>query len=100
MATLKRDRFASLETGIPMARLVSNQRSKNVAHARFIAMWLARNLTGQSLVQIGRNMGDRDHTTVLFAYRKIAAMVASNETMSEELRQLEKRIMADPRNTR
>jgi hypothetical protein len=36
----------------------------------------------------------------LFAYRKIAAMVASNGSMAEELRQLEQRIMADPRNTR
>jgi hypothetical protein len=31
--------------------------------------------------------GDRDHTTVLFAYRKIAAMVASNEAMADELRE-------------
>jgi chromosomal replication initiation ATPase DnaA len=42
--------------------------------------------------------GDRDHTTVLFAYRKIAAMIASNDAAAEELRALEQRILADPRN--
>jgi hypothetical protein len=37
---------------------------------------------------------------VLFAYRKISSMVAKNEGMAEELRQLEQRILADPRNNR
>ena len=51
-------------------------------------------------LQYVREFGDRDHTTVLFAYRKISAMVARNEGMAEELRQLEQRILADPRNNR
>jgi chromosomal replication initiation ATPase DnaA len=44
--------------------------------------------------------GDRDHTTVLFAFRKIARAAAQNEQLAEELRQLEQRILADPRNSR
>ena len=63
-------------------------------------MYLSRQLTKCSYPQIGRLFGDRDHTTVLFAYRKISAMVGSNEAMAEELHQLEQRILADPRNNR
>jgi chromosomal replication initiator protein len=61
-------------------------------------MYLSRQLTKCSYPQIGRMFGDRDHTTVLFAYRKIAAMIASNDAAAEELRALEQRILADPRN--
>jgi chromosomal replication initiation ATPase DnaA len=44
--------------------------------------------------------GDRDHTTVLFAYRKVSSIIKANEAMAEEMRQLEQRILADPRNNR
>lgn len=81
--------LVSLETGVPMARLVSNQRSKNVAHARFIAMWLARNLTGQSLVQIGRNMGDRDHTTIISEIIRAEALRLTDPKMDYIMTKLE-----------
>lgn len=86
--------------GVTKAELESACRKRQYALPRQYAMYLSRQLTKCSYPQIGRMFGDRDHTTVLFAYRKIAAMVASNETMADELRQLEQRIMADPRNTR
>jgi len=86
--------------GVTKAELESACRKRQYALPRQYAMYLSRQLTKCSYPQIGRMFGDRDHTTVLFAYRKIAAMVASNETMAEELRQLEQRILADPRNTR
>lgn len=86
--------------GVTKAELESACRKRQYALPRQYAMYLSRQLTKCSYPQIGRMFGDRDHTTVLFAYRKIAAMVASNETMADELRQLEQRILADPRNTR
>lgn len=86
--------------GVTKAELESPCRKRQYALPRQYAMYLSRQLTKCSYPQIGRMFGDRDHTTVLFAYRKIAAMVASNETMADEIRQLEQRIMADPRNTR
>ena len=86
--------------GVTKAELESPCRKRQYALPRQYAMYLSRQMTKCSYPQIGRMFGDRDHTTVLFAYRKIAAMVASNESMAEELRQLEQRIMADPRNTR
>lgn len=86
--------------GVTKNELESACRKRQYALPRQYAMYLSRQLTKCSYPQIGRMFGDRDHTTVLFAYRKIAAMVASNEAMADELRQLEQRIMADPRNTR
>jgi chromosomal replication initiator protein len=41
-------------------------------------MYLARELTDQSLPQIGREFADRDHTTVLHAYRRVAREIATN----------------------
>lgn len=86
--------------GVTKADLESACRKRQFAQPRQFAMYLSRQLTKCSYPQIGRMFGDRDHTTVLFAYRKIAASVAANEAMAEELRQLEQRILADPRNNR
>ncbi len=86
--------------GVTKIELESPCRKRQYALPRQYAMYLSRQLTKCSYPQIGRLFGDRDHTTVLFAYRKIAAMVASNESVADELRQLEQRIMADPRNAR
>ncbi len=86
--------------GVSKQDLESSCRKRQFAQPRQYAMYLSRQLTKCSYPQIGRMFGDRDHTTVLFAYRKISAMVARNEGMAEELRQLEQRILADPRNNR
>jgi len=86
--------------GVTKAELESPCRKRQYALPRQYAMYLSRQLTKCSYPQIGRLFGDRDHTTVLFAYRKIAALVASNEGAADELRQLEQRILADPRNAR
>jgi chromosomal replication initiator protein len=86
--------------GVTKQDLESSCRKRQFAQPRQYAMYLSRQLTKCSYPQIGRMFGDRDHTTVLFAYRKISAMVAANESMAEELRQLEQRILADPRNNR
>jgi len=49
----------------------SKKRTQNIAFPRQIAMYLSRELTNLSLPQIGKNFGDRDHTTVLHAHNKI-----------------------------
>ncbi len=53
------------------ASLVGPCRRKNVAHARSTAIFLARRLTGKSLVEIGGFFGGRDHTTVLHSIRVV-----------------------------
>ncbi|AKV55756.1 chromosomal replication initiator protein DnaA [Bifidobacterium actinocoloniiforme DSM 22766] len=52
--------------------LVGRTRTKNIAMARQIAMYLAREMTSMSLVDIGEVFGGRDHTTVMHAYTRIS----------------------------
>lgn len=59
--------------------LYSKKRSRAIARPRQIAMWLAREITGHSLPEIGEFFGGRDHTTVIHACRTIATL-RSNET--------------------
>jgi chromosomal replication initiator protein len=68
--------------------LRSKKRSKEIAHARHVAMYLARTLTNASLPQIGKNFGDRDHTSVLHACNKIKGMVEEDWRFKEEVEQL------------
>src|SRR4030095_1680990 len=70
------------------ALLRSKKRNKDIAHARHVAMYLARTLTNSSLPQIGKNFGDRDHTSVLHACNKIKGMVEDDWRFKEEVDQL------------
>ena len=54
--------------------LTSQKRSRSIARPRHIAMALAKELTSHSLPEIGDAFGGRDHTTVLYACRKIAKL--------------------------
>lgn len=56
---------------IPADCLIGPSRHKNIATARSTAIFLARQLTGKSLVDIGRHFGGRDHTTVLHSVRVV-----------------------------
>ena len=51
-------------------------------------MYLARELTGESLPAIGRQFGGRDHTTVLHAWRRTAARIASDVASRETVEKL------------
>ena len=57
--------------GLHVNDLRGNRRTQDVAYARQIAMYLARDLTETSLPQIGSRFGGRHHTTVLYAVDKI-----------------------------
>ncbi|MDR0990101.1 MAG: chromosomal replication initiator protein DnaA [Propionibacteriaceae bacterium] len=55
-------------------------RAANIALARQIAMYLSRDLTDLSLPKIGQEF-DRDHTTVMHAYRKIRDLITKDRTV-------------------
>lgn len=56
-----------------------------IAHPRQLAMCLARELTDYSFPQIGRLFGNRHHTTVLFAYRKVLRTSQSDPQVAAAL---------------
>lgn len=58
-------------TGVSAEAFTTKRKDQRAAHARHLAMFLAREHTGLSYKEIGAHFGDRDHTTVLHGYRKI-----------------------------
>lgn len=64
-------------TGVPVSALKSPCRRREWARPRQIAMYLAKELTLQSLPQIARAVG-RDHTTVLYAARRVPEIAAKD----------------------
>lgn len=64
---------------IDEATLVSNTRRKKVVIARQIAMFIARDMTGRSLPKIASEFKKKDHTTVIFACRKIGKAIENVE---------------------
>ena len=70
----------------------SKKRSRNIAYPRQIAMYLSKELTDFSLPKIGANFGNRDHTTVLYAYNKINDDMKANETLKDEINELKVKI--------
>ena len=68
--------------------LLSSKRSRTIARPRQVAMTLAKELTNHSLPEIGEAFGGRDHTTVLYATRKIAELRETDQRVAEDFNNL------------
>lgn len=68
--------------------LVSARRSKNIALARQVAMYICREMTGLSLTSIGEIFGGRDHTTVIHAYQKISSEMSEKREVYNYVNEL------------
>ncbi len=66
--------------GLTRDELLSRSRVERVMWPRQAAMYLAKELTEQSLPSIGRAFGGRDHTTVLHACRRVPVHIATSPT--------------------
>ncbi|TCD45496.1 chromosomal replication initiator protein DnaA [Streptococcus sp. X16XC17] len=71
--------------GVSVKELKGPKRLQNITHARQVAMYLARVLTDNSLPKIGKEFGNRDHTTVMHAYNKIKGLLEQDENLEIEL---------------
>jgi chromosomal replication initiator protein len=68
-----------------LADMHSERRARAVARPRQVAMYLAKQLTTRSLPEIGRKFGNRDHTTVMHAVRKIEELCTLDAGFSEDV---------------
>ncbi|CUH34134.1 Chromosomal replication initiator protein DnaA [Jannaschia seosinensis] len=75
-----------------MSDMTSARRSRTVARPRQMAMFLAKKLTPRSYPEIGRKFGGRDHTTVLYAVRKIEELMASEPQIAEDAQLLQRKL--------
>jgi chromosomal replication initiator protein len=73
---------------LKVSEMYSKKRSRNVARPRQIAMALAKELTQLSLPDIGDAFGGRDHTTVLHACRKVAALKTESPEINRDFEAL------------
>ncbi len=72
--------------------LVGNKRSQSIAFPRQIAMYLARELTDSSLPKIGSEFGGRDHTTVMYAEKKIQRLMNEQRDVYNQIQTLTNQI--------
>ncbi len=91
LADIKRVVATHYAIGTPM--MEHPNRSRQWAIPRQIGMYLARAETNCSYPQIGRAFGGRDHTTVLYAYRKIKALVAADPLWDNEMKILRQKVL-------
>ncbi|HSL07642.1 MAG TPA: chromosomal replication initiator protein DnaA [Pseudonocardiaceae bacterium] len=78
--------------GVTIEDLCGPGKTKHLAQARQIAMYLCRELTDLSLPRIGQTFGGRDHTTVMHADRKIRKEMAERRRTYDQVQELTSRI--------
>jgi chromosomal replication initiator protein len=74
--------------------LVSQRRAVAIARPRQIAMYLAKRLTTRSLPEIGRKFGNRDHSTVIHAVRRIEELRGTDSEIDTAVRNLMRQLEA------
>ena len=72
--------------------IMSSSRKKEIVKPRQVIMYLLREELKASFPFIGRKLGDKDHTTVIHAYKKIVSELKMDEGMQEEINLLKQRI--------
>jgi chromosomal replication initiator protein len=70
---------------VSLEALCSSNRSRTVAFPRQMAMYLARTETDASFPQIGAELGNRDHTTIIHGHDKIAEMMDTTPSVRQDL---------------
>jgi chromosomal replication initiator protein len=78
---------------IRLADMTSKRRPENIAFPRQIAMFLARQMTENSLSSIGEAFGGRDHGTVLHACRLVKDRMEIDANVRQVVHLLEKKLM-------
>ncbi len=84
--------------GVDLKALQGRGRSRNIVIPRQVAMYLLREETEASLVDIGDLLGGRDHTTVMYGCEKITEEVNTNSRLRQELSNIREKIFKGHRN--
>lgn len=86
-------RVVARHYNVTRQELVSNRRTRIIVKPRQIAMYLSKTMTPRSYPEIGRHFGNRDHTTVLHAVRKIEGLMSKDTKLSHEVELLKRLIV-------
>jgi chromosomal replication initiator protein len=91
-------KIVSRELNIKPSDIKSKKRTKNVVNARRTAIYLARNLTPNSMPQIAMYFGMKDHTAISHAMKKIHEIIDNDENFKVLLEELSNKIHTDTQN--
>ena len=83
---------AAVQFGIERRLLLARDRRADVTRARHVAMYVARELTGASLPEIGRRMGNRNHSTVLHAVNRVGDALAGDPDLRKAVDNLRQQL--------
>lgn len=78
--------------GITSLDIMGQKRNKELVFPRQIAMYLCDDMTNESLQNIGKALGGRDHSTVIHGIDKIKDQIKSNDTLKNTIEVLKKKI--------
>lgn len=76
--------------GVKPETIDGKSRKKEIARARHIAIYLARELTDNSFPSLGNKFGGRDHSTVMHSHKKVKNMIAETPLFSEEIEEIKR----------
>ncbi len=74
------------------ADIYSKDKSRSVSYPRQIVMYLCRRLTDMSVTDIGKSLGNRDHSTVLHGYDKVSGDIEQDQALHNTIDVLIKKI--------
>ena len=83
-------RVVSKHFAVSKHDILSQRRHRSIVWPRQVGMYLAKAMTARSLPEIGRRFGNRDHTTVLHAIRKIEGELKASSRLRAEIEDLKK----------
>jgi chromosomal replication initiator protein len=87
-------RTTAAHFSVRLADMVSPKRSKMIALSRQVAMYLSRELTQASLIDIGDAFGRRDHSTVLHGCKKVADKKARESDFAKEIEAIKEQLQS------
>ena len=90
-------KIISRELNVKPSDIKSKKRTRNVVNARRIVIYLARNLTPNSMPQIAQYVGMKDHTAISHAMKKINEIIESDENFKVLLEELSNKIGTSPK---
>jgi len=78
--------------GLKIHDIKAKKRTKEIANARQIAMYISKQLTHLSLSEIGRYFGGKDHATVIYACRQIEERRVKDDNLNKSIENISRRI--------
>ena len=79
--------------GLKISDLEGSKRSRDIVYPRQIAIYLIRKHTDMSLPQIGKEFGDRDHTTIMHSCEKIEEELKFNDSLKDRIERIESQLI-------